>query len=252
MSQVHESRLHEIQEMFSSKKQTVDIWTCLEKPSTRIFKTESKLKKETLEPEVRQFNVGNVEDMVILGINVTTPWKYFAPDVALMEWCHGTVDADSRKTESVQHRQEIASTEIDILDDRPHIMVYVKGQPYSTLIDTGAVSSYIGDQLAEQCRRLGFYQLVMNPKTVGLVNGESVEIHEAFSLKLIVGNVTFSEILYNLPNLSSNLVLGVDILRHRKFNINLAENKLTINGRLLNDKGSRRCQWYLFHIWTHR
>lgn len=106
-------------------------------------------------------------------------------------------------------------------DHRPHVQVRMYGGEFTALVDTGSVRSYVGDRVKDFCSRRGVQLLPVNAPAVQLANGDLVAITSAYQLEFVFENQKFSDQWFYLPKLSSEMVLGMDILRKYGFVVDL-------------------------------
>ena len=109
-------------------------------------------------------------------------------------------------------------------ENRPHISVEVGGRAYVALIDTGAAISFIGDRLLQE----GGNKLAPVPPpihTVRLADNSVVTVLSSlssFRVPMKIGDTVLRENLTYLPNLSTEVVLGMDILSRHDFRMTLS------------------------------
>ncbi|KAJ8951996.1 hypothetical protein NQ314_007614 [Rhamnusium bicolor] len=113
---------------------------------------------------------------------------------------NGKLNGDRTDTRQVRSRNMTASVDTAAArpDNRPHVKVQMFGRTFSALVDTGAVRSYLGDRIQEVCDQL----------------------HIAAD---------------DSPNLSSDLVLGMDILSQYRFQINPSAGTVLLNDRPISE-----------------
>jgi hypothetical protein len=105
-------------------------------------------------------------------------------------------------------------------DHRPHVTVQIRGESYTALVDTGATVSFIEDYLRDKC-----YQHLRTAtptiQSARMANGQVEAITEAYWISPKIGTTAIQGKFHHLPHLSSDIVLGIDVLRRYPFTINL-------------------------------
>lgn len=126
-----------------------------------------------------------------------------------------------------------SSVQMDTSENRPHVVISHRGLPYTALIDTGAVKSYIGDRIADRCHTDGV-ELLRSPVSLAkMANGDLINIPGAYVIDFTLGDNQFTEEFAYLPRLTTDVVLGMDFLGKRCFTLNLGNHALYLDGRLL-------------------
>ncbi|KAJ8930356.1 hypothetical protein NQ314_016853, partial [Rhamnusium bicolor] len=120
-------------------------------------------------------------------------------------------------------------------DNRPHVKVQMFGRTFSALVDTGAVRSYLGDRIKEVCDQLHIAADDVTVPTAQLANGRLATVTRAYRIDFLIGEDSFSECLFHLTNLSSDLVLGMDILSQYRFQINPSAGTMLLNDRPISE-----------------
>jgi hypothetical protein len=105
-------------------------------------------------------------------------------------------------------------------DHRPHVTVQIRGESYTALVDTGATVSFIGDYLRDKCYR-HLRPVTPTVQSARMANGQVEAITEAYWISLTMGTTAIQGKFHHLPHLSSDIVLGIDILRRYPFTIDL-------------------------------
>ncbi|KAJ8942996.1 hypothetical protein NQ314_009845, partial [Rhamnusium bicolor] len=120
-------------------------------------------------------------------------------------------------------------------DNRPHVKVQMFGRTFSALVDTGAVRSYLGDRIKEVCDQLHIAADDVTVPAAQLANGRLATVTRAYRIDFLIGEDSFSECLFHLRNLSSDLVLGMDILSQYRFQINPSAGTVLLNDRPISE-----------------
>jgi hypothetical protein len=102
-------------------------------------------------------------------------------------------------------------------DHRPHVTVQIRGESYTALVDTGATVSFIGDYLRDKCYR-HLRPVTPTVQSARMANGQVEAITEAYWISPTMGTTAIQG-KFHLPHLSSDIVLGIDILRRYPFTI---------------------------------
>jgi hypothetical protein len=105
-------------------------------------------------------------------------------------------------------------------DHRPHVTVQIRGESYTALVDTGATVSFIGDYLRDKCYR-HLRPVTPTVQSARMANGQVEAITEAYWISPTMGTTAIQGKFHHLPHLSSDIVLGIDILRRYPFTIDL-------------------------------
>ena len=89
--------------------------------------------------------------------------------------------------------------------------VTIFGRPFNALIDTGSVTSYVNETVAQLSR--DHHQPPTPSRTAAkLANGLTIELNGTLTLELQVCGQTITHPVSVLQGLSTDLLLGVDIL----------------------------------------
>jgi len=89
------------------------------------------------------------------------------------------------------------------------------------LVDTGAARSYVG-AVRQLCLKHDCTPLRPAVENAKVANGSRVDITEAYRVKMTFeGYPTVTEVLHYLPGLTVFIVLGMDLLGKRPFQVNL-------------------------------
>ncbi|KAJ8915465.1 hypothetical protein NQ315_003228 [Exocentrus adspersus] len=107
-------------------------------------------------------------------------------------------------------------------DNRPHVPVRIRNQTFLALVDTGSARSYIGNRVHWHCDQLGVPNKAATAPNIQLANGKVATVVRAYHLEFYVAAKRFEEWLDYLPDLSCDLVLGMDILSQHDFVISPA------------------------------
>ncbi|KAJ8914352.1 hypothetical protein NQ315_011340, partial [Exocentrus adspersus] len=107
-------------------------------------------------------------------------------------------------------------------DNRPHVPVRIRNQTFLALVDTGSARSYIGNRVHRHCDQLGVPSQAATAPNIQLANGKVATVVRAYHLEFYVAAKRFEEWLDYLPDLSCDLVLGMDILSQHDFVISPA------------------------------
>lgn len=102
-------------------------------------------------------------------------------------------------------------------DNRPHVQVTILGENYAALIDTGAVSSFVGDKIAALC---GEKYATSKAPVVGkakVADGRPIEIRTTYNLPFRIENRQYLQKVLHLPRLLADMVLGADFLIKHSF-----------------------------------
>jgi hypothetical protein len=87
-------------------------------------------------------------------------------------------------------------------------------------VDTGATVSFIGDYLRDKCYR-HLRPVTPTVQSARMANGQVEAITEAYWISPTMGTTAIQGKFHHLPHLSSDIVLGIDILRRYPFTIDL-------------------------------
>jgi hypothetical protein len=112
-------------------------------------------------------------------------------------------------------------------DHRPHVTVQIRGESYTALVDTGATVSFIGDYLRDKCYR-HLRPVTPNIQSARMANGQVEAITEAYWISPTIGTTAIQGKFHHLPHLSSDIVLGIDILWRYPFTIDLEEGSASL------------------------
>ncbi|KAJ8912092.1 hypothetical protein NQ315_012840 [Exocentrus adspersus] len=154
----------------------------------------------------------------------------------------GAVEMEDISAASVKHRPDFSAHDrncavrpvpyrpVEILetvitpehDNRPHVPVRIRNQTFLALVDTGSARSYIGNRVHRHCDQLGVPNQAATAPNIQLANGKVATVVRAYHLEFYVAAKRFEEWLDYLPDLSCDLVLGMDILSQHDFVISPA------------------------------
>ncbi|XP_018578275.1 uncharacterized protein LOC108916491 [Anoplophora glabripennis] len=165
--------------------------------------------------------------------NMWTVWNH---DKGLLMFPVGKLDRNRTVTRPVPFRPSLGSQTISAHhpDNRPHVPIRIQGKTFLALIDTGAARSYVGDRI----RQLGLHYETATAPAVQLANGNLVTVTEVYQIQFRIRNKEFDERLWYLPNLSSDVVLGMDILRKHNFLINPSAATVSLDNTVISSTPS--------------
>lgn len=143
-----------------------------------------------------------------------------------------------RWTRSVQppqlrkpREQEIPNIIATTITEDPRLKMNIKLGKYvfQALIDTGAVRSYIGDNVIHKCRNM-LRKIRHTPQKARLANNHIVQISGEYEGQCEVQQLVLSGIFLHLPALSSDIIIGMDLLREWNISINIQTGQIKICG----------------------
>ena len=107
------------------------------------------------------------------------------------------------------------------------VITQVNGVTSSFLVDTGSAITLIGQELWEKCK---YDQDIMEPwlKQLVSVDGSPVSVLGSCQVRISIGGSTFCNTAVVVDTLTSEEILGVDILQGNKCLVDLCENTLKI------------------------
>lgn len=111
--------------------------------------------------------------------------------------------------------------------NRPCIKVRIGQKTCNALIDTGATHSFIADDVAAYCRTMGLPKVQPTLSSVKLASQKIVHLVEAYQVRMTIGSTTFTKVIPHLPQLVTDVVIGMDLLLQFQAQIDLATNQLT-------------------------
>ena len=118
-------------------------------------------------------------------------------------------------------------------ENRPLIIITIQDKNYTALVDTGAGKSYIGELIVSQCCKRHLKSIDPTVKSVRLADGHIATVKKAFPLKMQIGSQTVTETFNYLPNLTVDLIVGMDILQKYNFSIDISTAAVYLRKELL-------------------
>ncbi|KAG5861495.1 hypothetical protein JTB14_010597 [Gonioctena quinquepunctata] len=115
-------------------------------------------------------------------------------------------------------------------DNRPFVIITIGESRFYALLDTGATRSFASEAVGNCCINLGLEPSRQTGTQPRQADGTFCTITQAFSPQMTVGHESLVHELLILPHLTVDIILGMDILSN-KFQIDLASNKVFLNGR---------------------
>lgn len=110
-------------------------------------------------------------------------------------------------------------------ENRPHVTITINCRKYQALVDTGSAKSYISEKVIHENR------LTPNSQTSNtrarLANGTEVTISNNYTVRCKIQNFTDTVTLLHLTSLTSDIVIGMDLLNKWNANINVQTKKVT-------------------------
>ncbi|KAG5900168.1 hypothetical protein JTB14_035313 [Gonioctena quinquepunctata] len=113
-------------------------------------------------------------------------------------------------------------------DNRPFVIVTIGEVQFYALIDTGASRSFASELVARCCCVIGLKPIEQAVTQSRQADGSICAITQAFLPKMTVGQEHFEHEILILPHLAVDVVLGMDVLRARGFQIQLTNNKISL------------------------
>lgn len=120
-------------------------------------------------------------------------------------------------------------------DNRPTLKIRYRNIEYTALLDTGAANSFIGKNLTQMCRNSKATVVKPTLRGATLANGTNESISEAYKIKFQIGNQVLNEVFHTLESLVPEVVIGMDILRKHRFNIDLQTPQVRLNGQVVTE-----------------
>jgi len=93
------------------------------------------------------------------------------------------------------------------------ITVNLLGRDFCALLDSGSVCSFINRAAGERCRAHG-YQPQGTDLPVRLANGNETPVLDWYDVPVKVGNTRTTQLFGVMPDLTVDILLGVDVIVH--------------------------------------
>ena len=97
-------------------------------------------------------------------------------------------------------------------DNRPHVAVTLFGTVYDALLDTGAVSTFIGQEVATVLRQRNVAPVSAPQVRIRMAHGDIVPSAGTYNLEMKIGDVPVTVRAAVFPTLTTAMVLGMDFL----------------------------------------
>ncbi|XP_063921138.1 uncharacterized protein LOC135135941 [Zophobas morio] len=97
-------------------------------------------------------------------------------------------------------------------DNRPHVAVTLFGTVYDALLDTGAVSTFIGQEVATVLRQRNVVPVSAPQVRIQMAHGDIVPSAGSYDLEMKIGDVPVTVRAAVFPTLTTAMVLGMDFL----------------------------------------
>lgn len=107
-------------------------------------------------------------------------------------------------------------------DGRPHIDLKIQGIPALALLDTGATKSYVNEIIARKCANRNA-TVVAKKDHVILANGNTSNTMGRVRAKVEIGDAVIYYDFIIMPKLTSEVVLGIDILKELEVKLDLGQ-----------------------------
>ncbi|KAG5864872.1 hypothetical protein JTB14_010053 [Gonioctena quinquepunctata] len=118
-------------------------------------------------------------------------------------------------------------------DNRPFVIVTIGEVQFYALIDTGASRSFASELVARCCCVIGLKPIEQAVTQSRQADGSICAITQAFLQKMRIGQEQFEHEILLLPRLAVDIVLGIDVLRGREFQIQLTNNKISLTQNIV-------------------
>lgn len=112
-------------------------------------------------------------------------------------------------------------------DNRPTLQLTIENRKFEALIDTGSVRSYIGDAVCTLCEINNIKQISCTRK-IKLADCSEIEINKEFEINYTAAQKRWTDNFLYMPNLTSDIILGMDILIKRKFILDLGKQEIRL------------------------
>ncbi|KAG5866545.1 hypothetical protein JTB14_028467 [Gonioctena quinquepunctata] len=113
-------------------------------------------------------------------------------------------------------------------DNRPFVIVTIGEVQFYALIDTSASRSFASELVARCCCVIGLKPIKQAVTQSRQADGSICAITQAFLPKMTIGQEQFEHEILIFPRLAVDVVLGMDVLRARGFQIQLTNNKISL------------------------
>ncbi|XP_045482795.1 uncharacterized protein LOC123686605 [Harmonia axyridis] len=119
-------------------------------------------------------------------------------------------------------------------DNRPLVLVYIEGKVFHALVDTGATKCFCSRKVAQLCERNGIKGEKSNTETVMVANGQTTATPKMYHLSMVIADYVLTDIEFLLvPNLTVDLILGIEVLKKYNFSLDLRKTNVYLEGRLV-------------------
>jgi hypothetical protein len=105
-----------------------------------------------------------------------------------------------------------ATSPTRIIDERPYVKVDIYGKHFMALVDTGAMMTFISDDVAQHLAENNVKSTKPNLK-VHLANNSQASVKESYQFEISLGQSKFLFEAIHVTNLSTSVILGIDLLK---------------------------------------
>lgn len=96
-------------------------------------------------------------------------------------------------------------------DPRPYWKTYIQGKEFEALIDTGAVTTIIGDEVAAHLRKMGIRPIRVD-YYVKTATGGIIPAEDQYTFDMQLNRGLYKITAHHLPQLNYELILGIDLI----------------------------------------
>ena len=92
------------------------------------------------------------------------------------------------------------------------------------------------DRIVRLCKTLDFPKATPIAHLAQMANREVISVRNAYQVTFYIGTDKYQEVIHHLPGLSTEIVLGMDLLCKLKFKLELDRELVTVNNRMILNK----------------
>lgn len=105
-------------------------------------------------------------------------------------------------------------------ENRPYITLYVQGKPFTALVDTGSVSSFVGPTVTRYLDKTGIPSQDSECRAARVIDGRPIHVTKKYELEVGLEDEVRTHQFLHIPAMNYDMLLGMDFLQTMDLHMN--------------------------------